>query len=235
MVLDNKLATALGLVTGAYVSIFGLPGLNGKTNETVTDTTAIVQQADSSLLESIAQHVPELSQAHAGGVPENDELERYLHQPVEETIGEKGVDYIEVNDDNYDQIVFNSDRPVMVLFYVDTDEYGNTHPSRGLAALARVLDREYEEDGVLEGYAKDDILFCAYKVSHSETVSYEKGQSMKNKYPIDDLPALIFYDNDSGKIKYFDDISVMGGIRTIEQFNTYSSILLNKIPEELFD
>ena len=89
MVLDNKLATAVGLVTGAYVSIFGLPGLNGKTKETVTEPTAVVQQADSSLLETIAQHVPELSQAHAGGVDNT----LYVHESYELAKPVKDPDY----------------------------------------------------------------------------------------------------------------------------------------------
>jgi len=129
-------------------------------------------------------------------MPPDRVLKQYLSQPVETTIGTPGVDYIPVKDENYDQIVKGSNKPVMVLFYCNEGEY-----STGLAGLAKVLNDTFQADNVKEGYAGDDILFCAYKVSNEETVDYDEGTDLEARYPIGDIPALAFYAINNNKME----------------------------------
>ena len=130
-------------------------------------------------------------------MPPDRELKQYLNQPVDDTIGTPGVDYVPVKDENYDQIVKGSNKPVMVLFYNSEGQ-----ASAGDAALAKVLDQTFEKDGVKEGYAGDDILFCAYQITDGSSNSPDTLFDLQDKYPIEKTPAIAFYEHKNGEIQH---------------------------------
>ena len=170
-------------------------------------------------------------------MPPDRELKQYLNQPVEDTIGTPGVDYIPVKDENYDQIVKGSNKPVMVLFYVDDNEPNYKNPSRGLAGLAKVLNDTFQEDNVKEGYAGDDILFCAYQIKEGKAVYDESiDRKMYSTYPIDDMPSLIFYRNDGGENQVMGpDFDWYGGIEKMDTLKNQITWYTREIPQQLLD
>ena len=166
-------------------------------------------------------------------MPPDRELKKYLNQPVEDTIGTPGVDYVPVKDENYDQIVKGSNKPVMVLFYNDTNTEDGADPCRGLAGLAKVLNDTFQADNVKEGYAGDDILFCAYKICDEKTVDYERGMDLISRYPIEDTPALVFYKHEDGEVKQIDTFN--RGCSDLETLKHNIGIYVEDIPQYMLD
>ena len=145
-------------------------------------------------------------------------LQQYMNQPVELTL--KGTDVTYVNDNNYKKEVFGSNKPVMVLFYNN-----NAKGSQGLAALTRAIEDMYSEQ----------IKLCAYKISDRNQNTQSEFNALAAKYPIKKTPALLFYDNDNGKVEYFDDISAMGGIVTFKFLKNELSFYNSDIPKSILD
>jgi len=205
MTVDHTIRNAIGkvLAGGAalYIGICGLPGLAGKEDVQVSQQPpAAEQQVQGSYLEQAANELfaQSTAQAQDYDMPADSQLKEYMQPPVETTIGERGIDYIKVDDSNYDQIVKQSNIPVMVLFYNSESEF-----SAGDAALAKVLDQTFEKDGVKEGYAGDDILFCAYQITNQDGVyDKDKGEELYSTYPISGMPAIAFYDHKDGNMTH---------------------------------
>ena len=166
-------------------------------------------------------------------MPPDRELKQYLSQPVDDTIGTPGVDYIPVNDENYDQIVKGSNKPVMVLFYNDTNTEDGADPCRGLAGLAKVLNDTFQADNVKEGYAGDDILFCAYKINNRKYVNDSEFNHVTGEYPIEDTPALAFYKHEDGNIKHLHTLS--SGFSDLETLKHNIEVYFEDIPQYMLD
>ena len=165
-------------------------------------------------------------------MPPDRELKQYLSQPVDDTIGTPGVDYIPVNDENYDQIVKGSNKPVMVLFYNDTNTEDGADPCRGLAGLAKVLNDTFQADNVKEDYAGDDILFCAYKVNNKKSVDADDFLDLKEQYPIGDLPALVFYTINNDNVESIG--SYDGGPSELDRLKKDIRDYVGLIPKNMF-
>lgn len=112
-------------------------------------------------------------------LPPDEVILKYMSQPVEQTLPEG---YTPVNDDNYHAEVLEADRPVMVLFYADNENYKGVKPSRGLATLTRILAEKFPE-----------IKVCAYQINNRLTVNDAEFKLVTSKYPLKDTPALLFY------------------------------------------
>jgi len=173
-------------------------------------------------------------------LPSDEILLKYMSQPVETTLNSMGryskerdavlsltdkdkvlVQY--VNDNNYQKEVLGSDKPVMVLFYVDLKTATGVNPSRGLAALTRVLAERFPQ-----------IKLCAYKLSNGERTPQHVLNTIGDKYPLKDPPAILFYDNDNGKIEFL--ASCDGGIITLDFLkNKAISNYFKAIPKYMLD
>ena len=239
MTLDHTIRNAIGKTlaagTALYVGICGLPGLAGKEDVQVSQQPpAAEQQVQGSYLEQAAnelfqQGVAEAASGDDYDMPPDHKLREYMQPPVETTIGERGIDYIKVDDSNYDDVVFNSDKPVMVLFYNSKSE-----ASTGDAALAKVLDQTFEKDGVKEGYAGDDILFCAYQITDQDAVhDTDLINRLESTYPISDMPAIAFYKHENGEIKHLHSLN--GGFSDLETLKNNIDVYLEDIPQYMLD
>jgi len=161
-------------------------------------------------------------------MPPDRELKQYLSQPVDDTIGTPGVDYVPVKDENYDQIVKGSNKPVMVLFYNNEGEY-----SAGLAGLAKVLNDTFQDDNVKEGYAGDDIFFCAYKITDGVSNEPEDLYELQDKYPIEKTPAIAFYAINNNKVDCIG--SYDGGIIELDVLKEKIEKYFDAVPKYMLD
>ena len=146
--------------------------------------------------------------------PSNQQLKQWMAPPVLQTL--KTLDYIRVDDSSYQKAVFKRDRPVMVLFFADSEGAGNCGGQRGLAALAKALKQRFPE-----------IRLCAYKIADAGHISYRQLNALQNAYPLKTAPALLFYDNDNGRTRL--EHALHGGILTLSflrgRLNTYYGAL----------
>ena len=161
----------------------------------------------------------------ANGMYSDQQLEAMMAQPVETTLEGTGVVY--VNDNNYQQEVFGANSPVMVLFYVDTKTGDGQPLSRGNATLTNVLSHMFPQ-----------IKFCAYEITQGTIedgtrVSYEEAGRLKEKYGVKDTPAVLLFDNDSGKVEY--DEQMAGGIKTLGGLKKNITIFREYIEKNILD
>ena len=134
-------------------------------------------------------------------IPTDEVLKQYMQTPVTELL--KGI-AIPVNDDNFRIEVFGSDQPVMVLFSACPNDLTN-----GLGALVKVLHENYPEIKVCHYDLGKDIL-----VSRKEVLS--AASRLSKRYPVKDLPYLIFYRRENGVIKEMPgDYNFFGGIANL--------------------
>ena len=122
----------------------------------------------------------------SASVPDPDmaEVRRLAREPVETILA--GVPVGRISDQDYRKLVHDSPRPVVVFFYANQDE-----KSRNLATLGRYLAMEF----------KDVISFYAYQVSAGTQVDRPALESVRKRYGVKQIPATLFYDNDTGKIE----------------------------------
>lgn len=127
-----------------------------------------------------------LSSVAAAAVPPVDmaEVRRLAREPVETIFS--GVSIGRISDQDYQQRVNGSPRPVVVVFYASQDE-----KSRNLATLARYLALEFG----------GSISFYGYRVTTGATVERQALGTLQRQYGVKQIPATLFYDNDRGKIE----------------------------------
>jgi len=127
-----------------------------------------------------------LSSVAAAAVPPVDmaEVRRLAREPVETIFS--GVSIGRISDQDYQQRVNGSPRPVVVVFYASQDE-----KSRNLATLARYLALEFG----------GGISFYGYRVATGATVERQALGTLQRQYGVKQIPATLFYDNDRGKIE----------------------------------
>jgi hypothetical protein len=127
-----------------------------------------------------------LASVAGAAVPPVDmaEVRRLAREPVETIFS--GVPIDRISDQDYQQRVNGSPRPVVVVFYASQDE-----KSRNLATLARYLALEF-------GGA---ISFYGYRVTTGATVERQALGTLQRQYGVKQIPATLFYDNDRGKIE----------------------------------
>ena len=113
-----------------------------------------------------------------------NEVRRIAKEPVHQIL--HGTPFTEISDSDYLQKVDTSTRPVIVMFYADKDE-----KSRLLATLGRYLATDFS----------NKITFYAYRASNGAGVSKDKLQRLQKSYGVKQIPATLFYDNDTGKIE----------------------------------
>ncbi|EFI34801.1 hypothetical protein Dthio_PD2182 [Desulfonatronospira thiodismutans ASO3-1] len=149
--------------------------------------------------------------------PDDATLKEWMNQPVEETLA--GTNYTKVNDHNYQREVKQSDQPVMVLFYTNAGE-----ASAGLTALTKTLHEKFPE-----------IKLCAYKVTDGSGVHMSKVNEMRNKYPLEKIPSLLFYDTkDFGSgTEYLSQLH--GGIKTLDFLKGEIEFYSEAIPKQFID
>jgi hypothetical protein len=112
------------------------------------------------------------------------EVRRLAGQPVKTIL--KGTPVIRISDVDYQDLVFKSTRPVVVLFYIDQDQ-----DSRNLATLIRYLSIDFQKQ----------ITFCIYEVAEKKPISNDLSARLQKTYSLDKVPGTFFYDNDKGKIE----------------------------------
>jgi hypothetical protein len=127
-----------------------------------------------------------LSSVARAAVPPVDmaEVRRLAREPVETIFSGAPIDRI--SDQDYQQRVNGSPRPVVVVFYASQEE-----KSRNLATLARYLALEFGEV----------ISFYGYRVATGATVERQALGALQKQYGVKQIPATLFYDNDRGKIE----------------------------------
>ncbi len=107
-------------------------------------------------------------------------------------LSKKPVNYIlkdapikNINQENYWDIVDNSSKPVIVMFYSNVEKN-----SRYLATLLRYVAIDF----------KDKILFCAYLVTDKDKPDKATAEKLEKLYGLDKTPGVLFYDpHESGK------------------------------------
>jgi hypothetical protein len=107
------------------------------------------------------------------------EVRRLAREPVETILA--GAPIGRVSDATYWQTVQGSPKPVVVMFYANTDQR-----SRHLATLVRYLALEFSET----------VAFYGYPVPAGATAL-----AALHKYGVTRVPATLFYDNDHGKME----------------------------------
>ena len=112
------------------------------------------------------------------------EVRRLAENPVKTILLEAPV--LKVNDATYQNLVFKSTRPVVVMFYVDQDQ-----DSRNLATLMRYLSVDFQKK----------ITFCVYEVAEKKPIPNDLSARLQKTYSLDKVPGTFFYDNDKGKIE----------------------------------
>ena len=112
------------------------------------------------------------------------EVRRLAREPVETIFA--GAPIGRVSDADYEKAVTGSSRPVVVVFYANHDER-----SRNLATLARYLALEFNQA----------ITFYGYRASGGSTVDRAHLGALERRYGVRQIPATLFYDNDTGKIE----------------------------------
>ena len=110
--------------------------------------------------------------------PSDGTLSKYLDQPIEKVLGPAGVVY--VNALNFEDEVFRSDRPVMVIFYSRDGSL-----ARGTAAFVRVLHSN------LPG-----IKVAAYVLPTAKDLSVRTFMVYNRRYELQGVPTILFYDRD---------------------------------------
>jgi hypothetical protein len=133
------------------------------------------------------------------------EVRRLAREPVETIL--TATPFGRVSDRDFPAMVFDSDRPVVVLFYASQDE-----KSRNLATLARYLALEF-------GHV---IAFYGYQVSNGTKVERDALAAVQKKYGVKQIPATLFYDNDRGKIELEKDAYE---VPTFTEYRTPSMLL----------
>ena len=161
----------------------------------------------------------------ANGQYSDRELEAMMAQPVATTLA--GANVVPVNDDNYQDVVFGANSPVMVLFYNEKPSGTAVPLSRGSAALTRVLSERFPQ-----------VRFCAFHViegtyDDGTKVSVEEVNRLKFKYGAKCTPAILAYDNDAGKVEYDDQME--GGIEKFASLKKNINLVSDYIKNSLLD
>ncbi len=142
-------------------------------------------------------------------MPPDTVLEKWMKTPVDDLLA--NIPHTKIDDNNYQTEVLGANQPTMVLFYNNL----GFNSSTGLATLVKNLSYKFPE-----------IKLCLYKVSDDAETPYSKDY-IKGKYPIKKTPALLWYDNDNGKMELFKPFTITGGYKTAKDlsqpFNIYNS------------
>jgi hypothetical protein len=136
-------------------------------------------------------------------LPADETLQKYIRTPIQELLREWAVP---VNDENYPIEVFGADRPVLVVFAARPDQSTN-----GLGALVKVLHANYPR-----------IKVCFYNLGQDVQASkeelWEALMRLNKKYPVRDLPYLVFYRFRQGKVAEMPgDYNFRGGVGDVDK------------------
>jgi len=147
-----------------------------------------------------------------------DSFEKEFYDSKKLTVDQIIGDTERVNDSTYQEKVFGSDKPVIVLFYNN-----NAEGSKGLAFLTEELQSKYE----------GEINFFAYKMSDGNRTPPNMFRKMGHKYKLENTPALAFYDNDKGVIEREDTMN--GGIKTYGFYSKTTPEIIKYIYDDILD
>ena len=171
-----------------------------------------------------------------------EQLVKEMQQPVEKTLEYSDIVYLtrdaygnELNishgshlkkiNENYRREVWNSDKPVLVLFYAgDFGKPSNEiSPYNGLASVYKHIQEKFG----------DEIKFCAFKVSNEYYLDRWIKPFIREAYGAKTLPAILFYDNDRGEIEY--DEQFIGGPCKVENWLKDYKIIKNYTQKNILD
>ena len=117
-------------------------------------------------------------------------------------------------------------RPAMVIFY--GHDNSNKY-SEELGALVKILHEEFPQ-----------IKVCAYNAGYNGTYTSEL-RVLSSKYPLKELPSLIFYENNDGKIKFIGyegdkgELNSPGGPRSLSMLKEWLNGYKTYIPKYLLN
>ncbi len=139
-----------------------------------------------------------------------EQIVKEMQQPLEKTLKHADIVYLtrdangneldiynhsdlkQINE-NYKKQVWNSDKPVLVMFCAG--DFGKPKdvmdPGNGLASVYKHIQEKFG----------DEIKFCAYKVSDNYYVPRGIKPFIRETYGAKTVPAILFYDNDGGEIE----------------------------------
>jgi hypothetical protein len=151
------------------------------------------------------------------------EVRRIAQQPVQAIL--RDTPFRDIADADYRQKVQGSSRPVIVVFYADRDE-----KSRNLATLARYLAVDFS----------DKIGFYGYRATDAAAVDKPRLAHLQKGYGVRQVPATLFYDNDTGKMELEGtryDVPTLTEYRTpsLLFFKTYYGVIHKYISESILD
>ena len=108
------------------------------------------------------------------------EFERLMkYDTVDDILKEYGIG--SVDDDSYQRKVYDSDKHVMVLFYINKGI-----GSKGLAVLTGLLEREFSEQFNVLGY----------KITNNAKPNHQEFNHVTRTYNFEHTPAVLFYKSD---------------------------------------
>ncbi len=163
------------------------------------------------------------SQQHEDLLSYEERLNLWLNQPIEKTLdGIDGITY--VNDKNFDEEVYGSDKKTIVLFY------GTDDPSRGLAAALRSIDKEFNDS------FRNEFKICAYDDGTGDFMSKDEFLELEEMYGIKSAPALVFYGKEGGKMQKMDELwNLYGGIIDLDYLEEVVDAYKLLIPRRMLD
>jgi hypothetical protein len=151
--------------------------------------------------------------AQTYGMPSDNKLKQGMAQSPVDTLRSLSGNVVILDnpndrnkDTNYDNAVFQYNipasqrQPVMGLFYSDSDY------SRGNATLIKAIKDNYPQINVV-----------GYRTAYGNIVPYDEVERLKRRHGLKKTPAILFYKNDNGNIKYMgDNWQLQGGIITLD-------------------
>lgn len=109
-------------------------------------------------------------------------LLQHMNQPVEATLRDTGVVYL--NATNYREEVMEAQQPAMVLFYAKNGEMG-----RGLAALSKALLKVFPL-----------FKICAYPLPDAKLLTVDSFKVYNTRFGLRGVPTLLLYDYEEGEM-----------------------------------
>lgn len=155
-----------------------------------------------------------LCAANADAQTLDERIHQYNSQPVEDTLADS--DVVPVTDATYNDEVLSGQGPAMVLFYYSGDD--NQIGCQGLAAMAVILADMFPE-----------LRFYSYYIEDFADLTRESLNELTAKYPLNDAPGLLIYDDDSGRVEFV--TGMHGGVieeQTILTNIAYSSYFITR-------
>jgi len=77
---------------------------------------------------------------------------------------------------------------------------------------------------------------CVYKLSDERETPVDVMKALSKKYPLNEIPSLLFYDNDDGSMKNAGvNFNCQGGPASVDEFKAILNYYMKSIPKEILD